>query len=135
MPIETSRRSIPPRLRIGQHWARRDQLAFPLAHADAAKEGRMILAKHDLGNLSRPVDLRVAIKEKVRISRREIEGMLTADMRKQHPTARRVSLMPVVSGWRCFVHWRLTPTDRIIPPTEHADELLADLLRRYEIVE
>lgn len=113
----------------------RSALAFPLAHADAAREGRMILAKPGMGHHSRPVDLRVAIKERVRISRREIEGMLTADIRKHYPTARRVSLMPVVGGWRCFVHWQLTPIDRTIPPSEHADELLAGLLRRYEIVE
>jgi hypothetical protein len=112
-----------------------EELAFPVTHADAAEEGRMILAKLELGSLDRRVGLRVAIKEKVRISRREIEGMLTADMRKHYPTARRVSLMPVVGGWRCFVHWRLTPIGRTIPPTEHADELLAGLLRRYEIVE
>ena len=49
----------------------------------------MILAKFELGNLHSPFGLRVAIKEKVRISRREIEGMLTADMRKHYPTARK----------------------------------------------
>jgi len=72
---------------------------------------------------------------KLRTTRREIESMLTTEMRRRYPTTRYVALMPIIGGFRCFVRWQLSPNDKTVPPNEDAEALLADLLRRFEIVE
>jgi hypothetical protein len=70
-----------------------------------------------------------------RMTVQEVQALLTSAMRERYPTTQPVGLLRRRgSGWRCFVRYQLTNSDRRIPPTEEADAMLAELAKRIKIV-
>ena len=66
-------------------------------------------------------------------SQEEIEGILTIALKEQYPDVERACLEPGDSGWQCYVV-RSIPSDQEEPIVE-GDDLLAELLERYMIVD
>ena len=92
-----------------------------------------------------PADVFAAFEElmsKPHKSLQEVEALLTeARIRSafqnciRYPTTHRVGLLRRRgSGWRCFVQYQLNSNDKRIPPAEEADEMLVELVERFQIV-
>ena len=65
---------------------------------------------------------------------REIEALLTAAMHVRYSTTHHVGLLRRRGrGWRCFVRYELRGDDKLVPPTEEAEAMLAELAKQYEI--